>query len=84
MLLLSVALTLALTLAQEQVLMRGSEQLKVAGNNPFFYCNDPDPYTLQIAYINIGPQDPANWSPYVIVLVSWLHDIRADAAFHLC
>ncbi len=52
-----------LALMQEQILMGDVEKLKVAGRNPFHYCNDPDQYTLQIAYINLTPQDPADWRP---------------------
>jgi hypothetical protein len=78
MMLLSAALAAALTLAQEQLPMSSSDKLKVVGSNPFFYCHDPDPYTLQIAYINLEPQDPADWRPYVIVaLFRGFMDIRA-------
>jgi hypothetical protein len=41
----------------------GSDKFKVAGSNPFYYCHDPDPYTLQIASINLIPSDPSRWQP---------------------
>ncbi|KAH8888096.1 hypothetical protein GQ53DRAFT_843815 [Thozetella sp. PMI_491] len=52
-----------LALMQQKVLMGDVEKLKVAGSNPFYYCNDPDQYTLQIAYIDITPPDPVEWRP---------------------
>ena len=63
-LLVPVVLALAFASAQ-QVPISGIDKLKVAGRNPFFYCNDPDPYTLQIASIDITPHDSAEWRPYV-------------------
>ncbi|KAH8655389.1 hypothetical protein BX600DRAFT_439904 [Xylariales sp. PMI_506] len=53
----------AVGFAQEQAPIVISGKPKVAGRNPFFYCNDQDPYTLQIAYINISPPDPRGWVP---------------------
>lgn len=64
-LLLATVLGLVPSLSQELATWKGGEKMSVAGDNPFFYCSDPDPYTLQIAYINISPPDPADCTPYV-------------------
>lgn len=65
MLLLAALLMIASVLAEEQFPLQGNQEPSVPGNNPFFYCYDPDPFTLQIAYINITPPDPVDWIPYV-------------------
>lgn len=62
---LTVFLGLALGFTKEQVPLSQDQKLKVFGRNPFFYCNDPSQYTLQIACINFTPTDPADWRPYV-------------------
>lgn len=37
--------------------------LKVPGRNPFFYCNQPNPYTLQIDHLHLTPNDTSFWEP---------------------